>query len=473
MVVCMTRQIAVDLYEQIRVLRPDWHNDDLNKGMMKVVMTSASDDPESFIPHSTNKQQRKDLASRLRSSEDELKLAIVQSMWLTGFDAPPLHTLYIDKKMQGAALMQAIARVNRVYKDKPGGLIVDFIGIGQDLRNAMGFYTQSGGKGEAVEDLDKIIHELKTKFEVVNQMFKGFDYSNYFKGATKEKLAILLGAQNFILADEKLKERFLKEVSALSKLYAMTIPNPEALILKDEVAFFQAIKSRLMKFTPQGGKTDFQVMSAIKQIVDDALSSDGVIDIFEAAGLAKPSLDILSDEFMLEVKNMKHKNLALELLKKLLNDEIRIRKQKSLAQGKKFSEMMSNIIQRYHNQQIDAAQVLEELISMAKEMKTEDSEASKLGLTQEEYAFYTVLASNESTKFLDDIKMKELIHTITDIVRKTVKTTDWNKRDDVRASLRLLVKKILMRYGYPPDLAKMEADRVLEQSELLASELSE
>ena len=228
-----------------------------------------------------------------------------------------------------------------------------------------------------------------------------------------------------------------------------------------------------MKFTPQGGKTDFQVMSAIKQIVDDALSSDGVIDIFEAAGLAKPSLDILSDEFMLEVKNMKHKNLALELLKKLLNDEIRIRKQKSLAQGKKFSEMMSNIIQRYHNQQIDAAQVLEELISMAKEMKAEDSEASKLGLTQEEYAFYTVLASNESTKFLDDIKMKELIHTITDIVRKTVKTTDWNKRDDVRASLRLLVKKILMRYGYPPDLARMEADRVLEQSELFASELSE
>lgn len=473
MVVCMTRQIAVDLYEQLRTLKPEWHNDDLNKGMMKVVMTSTSDDPESFIPHSTNKQQRKDLASRLRSSEDELKLAIVQSMWLTGFDAPPLHTLYIDKKMQGAALMQAIARVNRVYKDKPGGLIVDFIGIGQDLRNAMGFYTQSGGKGEAVEDLDKIINELKTKFEVVNQMFKGFDYSNYFNGSTKEKLNLLQGAQNFILADEKLKERFLKEVSALSKLYAMTIPNPEALILKDEVAFFQAIKSRLMKFTPQGGKTDFQVMSAIKQIVDDALSSDGVIDIFEAAGLAKPSLDILSDEFMLEVKNMKHKNLALELLKKLLNDEIRIRKQKSLAQGKKFSEMMSNIIQRYHNQQIDAAQVLEELISMAKEMKTEDSEASKLGLTQEEYAFYTVLASNESTKFLDDIKMKELIHTITDIVRKTVKTTDWNKRDDVRASLRLLVKKILMRYGYPPDLAKMEADRVLEQSELLASELSE
>ncbi|MBN1468306.1 MAG: type I restriction endonuclease subunit R [Fusobacteriaceae bacterium] len=473
MVVCMTRQIAIDLYDQIIALKPDWHNTDLNKGVIKVVMTSTSSDPEEFQPHNTNKQQRKELATRLKNPLDELKLVIVQSMWLTGFDAPPLHTLYIDKKMQGAALMQAIARVNRVYKDKPGGLIVDFIGIGQDLRNAMGFYTSSGGKGEAVADIEKIITELHTKFEVVKQMFNGFDYSGYFTNSTKDKLAIILGAQNFILADEKLKDRFLKETSALSKLYAMAIPNPEALELKDEIAFFQAIKSRLMKFTPQGGKTDYQVESAIKQIVEDALSSDGVIDIFEAAGLAKPSLDILSDEFMLEVKNMKHKNLALELLKKLLNDEIRIRKTKSIVQGKKFSEMMSNTIQRYHNQQIDAAQVLEELANMAKEMKLEDGEASKLGLSPEEYAFYTVLAQNESTKALDDHKMKELIHTITDIVRKTVKTTDWNKRDDVRASLRLLVKKILMRYGYPPDLARMEADRVLAQSELFASELSE
>jgi len=473
MIVCMTRQIAVDLYDQITSLRPDWHNEDLNKGAIKVVMTSTSSDPEEFQPHNTNKQQRKDLATRLKNPLDELKLVIVQSMWLTGFDAPPLHTLYIDKKMQGAALMQAIARVNRVYKDKPGGLIVDFIGIGQDLRNAMGFYTSSGGKGDAIEDIDKIINELHTKFEVVKQMFNGFDYSGYFKGSTKDKLAIILATQNFILSDEKLKERFLKETSALSKLYAMAIPNLEALELKDEIAFFQAIKSRLMKFTPQGGKTDYQVESAIKQIVEDALSSDGVIDIFEAAGLAKPSLDILSDEFMLEVKNMKYKNLALELLKKLLNDEIKIRKTKSIVQGKKFSEMMSNIIQRYHNQQIDAAQVLEELANIAKEMKLEDGEASKLGLTPEEYAFYTVLAQNESTKALDDHKMKELIHTITDIVRNTVKTTDWNKRDDVRASLRLLVKKILMRYGYPPDVARMEADRVLEQSELLASELSE
>ena len=413
----------------------------------------------------------RDLANRVK--KQEIDLLIVVGMFLTGFDAPPLHTLYIDKKMQGAALMQAIARVNRVYKDKPGGLIVDFIGIGQDLRNAMGFYTSSGGKGDAIEDIDKIINELHTKFEVVKQMFNGFDYSGYFKGSTKDKLAIILATQNFILSDEKLKERFLKETSALSKLYAMAIPNLEALELKDEIAFFQAIKSRLMKFTPQGGKTDYQVESAIKQIVEDALSSDGVIDIFEAAGLAKPSLDILSDEFMLEVKNMKYKNLALELLKKLLNDEIKIRKTKSIVQGKKFSEMMSNTIQRYHNQQIDAAQVLEELANMAKEMKLEDGEASKLGLSPEEYAFYTVLAQNESTKALDDHKMKELIHTITDIVRNTVKTTDWNKRDDVRASLRLLVKKILMRYGYPPDVARMEADRVLEQSELLASELSE
>jgi len=472
MIVCMTRQIAVDLYAHITELKPDWHDDDLDKGAIKVVMTSSSDDPASFQPHHTNKKDRKALAIRLKDTNDPLKLVIVQSMWLTGFDAPPLHTLYIDKKMQGAALMQAIARVNRVYKDKPGGLIVDYIGIGQDLRKAMQIYVESGGTGDVAPDIAEVIAGMMSKFEVVQQMFHGFDYQAYFKAETGEKLKILLAAQNFILAGEKLKERFLAEVTALSKLYAMAVPSPEAENIKDDVAFFQAIKSRVNKFTPTGSKTDAQVDSAIKQIVDDALASDGVVDIFEAAGVAAPSLDILSEDFLLEVKNMQHKNLAFELLRKLLNDDVKVRKQKNMIQGKKFSDMLSTVVKRYHNNQIDTAQVIQELSDIARDMKLEDSKAEELGLTPEEYAFYSILAQNESTSFLEDHKMKELIHRIVEIIRNNA-TVDWNRRDDVKAKLRLLVKKLLMRYGYPPNLAKLEADRVLEQSDLLACELSE
>ena len=469
MIVCMTRQIAVDLYAQIRLLKPDWHHDDQNKGTIKVVMTSASDDPESFQPHHTTKQSRKLLATRLKDSHDELQLVIVQSMWLTGFDAPPLHTLYIDKKMQGAALMQAIARVNRVYKDKPGGLIVDYIGIGQDLRSAMKDYTDSGGQGNVAPDLQEIISAMNAKYEVVHQMFHGLDYSQYFDAPVGKKLQILLAAQNFILNDEKLKERFLSAVTTLSKLYVMAVPSDESELIKDKMAFFQAIKARINKFTPRGGKTDFQVNTAIRQIMDDALSSDGVVDIFEAAGVESPTLDILSEEFLLEVKNMEHENLAFELLKKLLNEEVKIRKQKNTVQGKKFSEMLASVIKRYHNNQIDTAQVIKELSEIAREMKLEDHKADELGLTPQEYAFYSILSENSSTKYLENNKMKELIHVIVDIIRKNA-TVDWNKRADVKAKLRLLVKKVLMRYGYPPDVAKIEADRVLEQSELLASE---
>ena len=471
MVVCMTRQIAVNLYQEIINIRSDWHDDELMKGAIKIVMTSSSDDPESFQPHHTSKEDRKKLALRLKDVNDSLNIVIVQSMWLTGFDVPCLHTMYIDKKMQGANLMQAIARVNRVYKDKPGGLIVDYIGIGQDLRNAMGVYTQSGGEGEAVLDIAEIIAGMKTKFEIVDQMFHGFDYKQYFKAENNEKLKILLGASNFILQDEKLKNRFIAEITALSKLFAMAVPSFESEQIRDEVAFFQAIKARINKFTPSGGKSDKQVETAVRQIVDEALASDGVVNIFEAAGIKTPTLDILSEEFLLEVKNMEQKNLAFELLRKLLNDEVKIRKRKNMTQGKKFSEMLENIIKKYHNNQIDTAQVIQELSEIAREMKLEDKKAEDIGLTPEEYAFYSVLSENDSTKFLEDHKMKELIHVIVDIIRKNA-TVDWEKREDVRAKLRLTVKKILMKYGYPPDLARIEADRVLEQGELLASELT-
>ncbi len=471
MIVGMTRNICVKLYNEIVALKPEWHNEDLNKGMIKVIMTSSTDDPELFQPHHTTKQQRKDLATRMKDTNDDLKLVIVRDMWLTGFDAPSTHTMYVDKKMQGHNLMQAIARVNRVYKDKPGGLVVDYIGIGQDLRKAMATYLQSGGEGEPIVDIKEAIAGMNEKFEIIEQMFNGFDFKAFFKVDTAQKLQVLLGAQNFILSDIKLKERYLKEVTLLSKLFAMSIPSPDAEVIKDEVAFFQAVKARINKFTGSGVKSDYEVETAIKQIVDDALSSDGVIDIFEAAGIASPSVSILSDEFLLEVKNMQQKNVAFELLKKLLSDEVRIRKTKNLVQGKKFSEMLESVVKRYHNNQIDSAQVLAELSEIAKEMRLEDHKSEELGLTQEEYAFYSVLTENESTRFLDDEKMKELIHTIVDVIRRNA-TVDWSKRDDVRAKLRLTVKKILMRYGYPPDLAKLEADRVLAQGESLAEMFS-
>jgi type I restriction enzyme R subunit len=471
MIVGMTRQICVNLYAQLIALRPDWHSDDMDKGTIKLIMTSSSDDPESFQPHHSTKQQRKDLAIRMKDPSDELKLVIVRDMWLTGFDAPSMHTMYIDKRMQGANLMQAIARVNRVYKDKPGGLIVDYIGIGQELRSAMATYLQSGGEGKAFVDISEAIALMKEKFEIVEQMFHNYDYKTFFKAETNIKLQILLGAQNFILSTEKLKDRFLKEITALSKLFAMSIPSFEADVIKDDVAFFQAVKARINKFTPSGVKSDYEVDTAIKQIVDNVLSSDGVIDVFEAAGIKAPSVSILSDEFLLEVKNMKQKNVAFELLKKLLSDDIRIRKTKNISQAKKFSEMIEGVVKKYHNNQIDSAQVLEELSSIAKEMQLEDNKAGELGLTEEEYAFYSVLTQNDSTKMLDDHKMKELIHHIVDIIRKNA-TVDWSKRSDVRAKLRLTVRKILIRYGYPPDLARLEADKVLEQSEALAEVLT-
>lgn len=471
MIVSMTRQICVDLYDQIIKLRPDWHSDDLNKGAIKVIMTSSSDDPESFQAHRTTKQQRKDLAIRMKDPNDELKLVIVRDMWLTGFDAPSMHTMYIDKKMQGANLMQAIARVNRVYKDKPGGLIVDHIGIGQELRTAMGTYLQSGGDGKAYVDIREAIALMKEKFEIVEQMFHGFDYKSYFKEETNIKLQILLGAQNFILSSKELKDRFLKEITALSKVFAMSIPSFEADLIKDSVAFFQAVKARINKFNPSGVKSDYEVDTAIKQIVDKALSSDGVINVFEAAGISTPDVSILSDEFLLEVQNMNQKNVAFELLKKLLNDEVRVRKKKNISQSRKFSEMIESVVNKYHNNQIDSAQVLAELSAIAKEMRLEDNKASELGLSEEEYAFYSVLNQNESTKMLEDQKMKELVHHIVDIIRKNA-TVDWSKRSDVRAKLRLTVRKLLMKYGYPPDLARLEADRVLEQSEALAEELT-
>jgi len=322
----------------------------------------------------------------------------------------------------------------------------------------------------AIQDIAESIAGMKEKFEIVDQMFQGINYKEYFTSDVGRKLQVLLAAQNYILEKDDLCDRFLKEVSLLSKLFAMSIPSDDANAIKDYVAFFQAVQSRINKFEGSGEVSDRQVDTAVKQIVDEALASDGVVGIFQAAGIKTPSVSILSDEFLMEVKNMQQKNVAFELLKKLLSDEVRMRKSKNISQGKKFSEMLGNIIKRYHNNQIDSAQVLEELSGMAREMRLEDSKADDLGLTSQEYAFYTVLAENDSTNMLNDQQMKELIHLVTETVRKNA-TLDWEKMEAKRATLRLAVKKILMKYGYPPDLARMEADRVLAQSELLAHEL--
>ena len=467
MFVAMSRGVLVRLYDQIVALRPDW----AQQGKIKVIMTASSDDPEEFQPHFTTSQQRKDLAIAFKNPKDPFQIALVCDMWLTGFDAPCLHTLYLDKKMQGAALMQAIARVNRVYKDKPWGLIVDYIGIAQDLRDAMAVYTQSGGTGLAVHQKQENIKEFLSKYEVVEQMFHGSDWKDYFLvSSEQEKFRILSWSCDRILQSEDLKQRFLKEFTQLNKLFTLAMPSPEAEEHRDELAFFQAIKVSLIKISRSRGE-NITLETTIRQILDWAVAHGEVVDIFQSVGINKPQVDLLSDDFLLEVKNMKYKNLALELLKRILNDEISMRQTTNLAQAKKFSEMMAGVFKRYTNAQIDTAQVLQELCDIAEHLRLEDNSAKQLGLTPEEFAFYMVLSQNQSTQFLQDEKMKELIHAIVTRVRKSA-TWLWLKKSDIQAELRLQVKKILMQYGYPPDLARMEADKVLEQSELLAEQLA-
>lgn len=467
MFVAMSRGVLVRLYDQIVALRPDWEQ----QGKIKVIMTASSDDPEEFQPHFTTSQQRKDLAIAFKNPKDPFQITLVCDMWLTGFDVPCLHTLYLDKKMQGAALMQAIARVNRVYKDKPWGLIVDYIGIAQDLRDAMAVYTQSGGTGLAVHQKQENIQEFLSKYEVVEQMFYGSDWKDYFLvSSEQEKFRILSWSCDRILQSEDLKQRFLKEFTQLNKLFTLAMPSPEAEEHRDELAFFQAIKVSLIKISRSRGE-NIALETTIRQILDWAVAHGEVVDIFQSVGINKPQVDLLSDDFLLEVKNMKYKNLALELLKRILNDEISMRQTTNLAQAKKFSEMMAGVFKRYTNAQIDTAQVLQELCDIAEHLRLEDNSAKQLGLTPEEFAFYTVLSQNQSTQFLQDEKMKELIHAIVTRVRKSA-TWLWLKKSDIQAELRLQVKKILMQYGYPPDLARMEADKVLEQSELLAEQLA-
>jgi len=473
MIVSMSRRIAVELYEEIVKIKPDWHNDDLDKGVIKVVMTATSSDGPKMAKHHTSKQQRRDLANRMKDTEDELKLVIVRDMWLTGFDAPSMHTLYIDKPMKGHNLMQAIARVNRVYKDKPGGLVVDYLGIASDLKKALSFYSDSGGRGDPAFEQEQAVALMLEKIEVVSAMFHGFAYEDYFGADTRGKLSLILGAEDHILGLENGKKRYIDEVTALSQAFSIAVPHEQAMDAKDEISFFQAVKARLVKFEANGsGRSDDELETTIKQVIDKALVTEKVIDIFDASGIKKPEISVLSEEFLLEVKNMQHKNVALEVLKKLLNDEIKTRAKKNLVQSKSLMEMLENSIKSYHNKVITAAEIIEELIELSKEMRKMDSEASKLGLTDFEYAFYTAVANNESAKeVMQQDKLRELAVVLTERVKANA-SIDWTIKESVRSKLKVIVKRTLRQFGYPPDLQLLATETVLKQAEMIAEELS-
>lgn len=474
MIVTMSRRIAADLYEAIITLKPEWHSDDLSKGVVKVVMTSASSDGPKISKHHTTKEQRRTLAERMKNQDDELKLVIVRDMWLTGFDAPSLHTLYIDKPMQGHNLMQAIARVNRVYKDKPGGLIVDYLGIAADLKKALSFYSDSGGKGDPTILQEQAVQLMLEKLEVVSQMFHGFPYEDYFQAATSKKLSMILAAEEHILSLEDGKKRYINEVTALSKVFAIAIPHDQAMDVKDEVSFFQAVKARLAKFDGTGmGRADEEIETTIRQVIDQALISEKVIDVFDAAGIKKPDISILSEEFLLELKGMEHKNIALEVLKKLLNDEIKSRAKKNLVKSRSLMEMLEDSIKRYHNKILTAAEVIEELIHLSKEIVNMDTEAIHLGLTDFEYAFYTAVSNNDSAReLMQQDKLRELAVVLTETIRQNA-SIDWTIKESVKAKLKVAVKRILRKFGYPPDMQMLATETVLKQAEMIAEELLE
>jgi len=471
MIVTMSRRIAVELYKEIIALRSHWHDEDKRKGVVKVIMTSSSSDPEHWQIHNTTKDDRKGIGERFKDPDNDLKLIIVRDMWLTGFDAPCLHTMYVDKPMRGHNLMQAIARVNRVFKDKPGGLVVDYIGIASDLKKALATYTESGGKGAPTLDQNEAVAAMMEQHEIVCQMFNGFNYQKYFTVGTKEKMTIILEAQDHILSLEDGKNRFTKHVGLLSKAFALSVPHADAIKIKDEVGLFQAVKARLTKFEPTGGgKSDEEIETAIRQIVDKAVVAEGVVDIFDAAGIKKPDISILSEEFLSEVRGMKRKNIALELLKKLLNDELRIRLKRNIIQSKKLSEMLEQTIRKYQNNLLTTAQVIEELIKIAKDIKKSDQRGEELGLSEYELAFYDALANNDSAReVLGDKTLKELAIVLVDKVRANV-SIDWTLKESVRAKLRTIVKRMLRKYGYPPDKQKLATETILQQTELLCDE---
>ena len=468
MVVCMSRRICIDLYRELVSLRPDWHHEDDGQGILKVVMTGSASDPHDWQPHIRNKPRREALAKRFRNPSDSLQIVLVRDMWLTGFDAPSLHTMYMDKPMRAHGLMQAIARVNRVFGDKPGGLVVDYLGLAHELKRALATYTESGGSGKTAVDQKEAVAVMLEKYEICCGLFHGFDGSRWTTGTPQERLGLLPAAQEHILAQENGKERCLIAVRELSQAFALAVPHPETSRIRDEVGFFQAVRAILMKRADSKVRSQQQLDHAVRQIISRAVASEGVVDIFTAAGLKKPDISILSEEFLAEVRGMPQRNLAVELLQKLLKGELVTRRRKNVVQARSFAEMLEQTLRRYQNRAVEAAQVIEELIQLAREMREANTRGERLGLSEDELAFYDSLETNDSAvKILGDETLRGIARELVDTVRNNV-TIDWTLRENVRARLRVLVKRILRKHGYPPDKQEKATRTVLEQAEVLS-----
>jgi type I restriction enzyme R subunit len=468
MVVCMSRRICVELYNAIAALRPDWQHEDDERGTMKVVMTGSASDPLAWQQHIRNKPRREALAVRFRSPKDPFQIVIVRDMWLTGFDAPSLHTMYADKPMRSHGLMQAIARVNRVFKDKPGGLVVDYLGLADELKEALATYTESGGTGETAIDQAEAVAVMLEKYEVCRGLFHGFDWRQWLTGAPQARLSLLPEAQEHILAQEDGKARLLRAVTELGQAFALSVPHDEALRIRDDVGFFQAVRAVLAKGVPGERKTDEELEHAIRQIISKAVVSEGVVDIFAAAGLAKPDISILSDEFLAEVQGMPQRNLAVELLQKLLKGEIKVRGKRNVVQARSFADLLEQAVRKYQNRAIETAQLIEELIQLAKDMRAANQRGEKLKLTEDELAFYDALEVNDSAvKVLGEPTLVTIARELVATVKKNV-TIDWTVRENVRAQLRVIVKRILRKHGYPPDKQEKATQTVLEQAEVLS-----
>ncbi|MGE4071129.1 MAG: type I restriction endonuclease subunit R [Lysobacterales bacterium] len=479
MIVCMSRRIAVDLYNALIALRPDWASalDDepeSEKGktcVVKVVMTGSADDGPDWQPHIRSKDKRRRLANRFKDAKDPFRIVIVRDMWLTGFDAPCLHTMYADKPMQGHGLMQAIARVNRVFRDKPGGLVVDYLGLADQLKKALVTYTESGGKGDPTFDTAQAVAVMLEKHGIACDLMHGFDWDNWVNGTPGERLALIPAGQEHVLAQEDGKKRWLQVVAELSSAFALCAASDEAVAIRDDVSYFQAIQAALNKRSGDNKRSPEQIDAAIRQLVSRAITTEGqVIDVFTAAGLAKPDISILSDQFLAEVRGLKHKNVAAELLEKLLKDELKVRARRNLVQAQVFSEKLKKTLNGYHNRAISTMQVIEELIKLAKELDAASKRGADLGLSDDEIAFYDALATNESAiEAMGDAKLRLIAAELITQVKKSV-TIDWTLRESARAKIKVMVKRILNKYGYPPDLQEEAVQTVLKQAELLCAD---
>lgn len=472
MIVVMSRRIAVELYNEIISLRPKWHSDNDLEGKIKVVMTGSAGDPQSWQPHIRNKKGREELAKRMKNVDDPLKMVIVRDMWLTGFDVPSLDTMYIDKPMRGHNLMQAIARVNRVFRDKKGGLVVDYLGIAQFLKEALSQYTESDRHTAGI-DVEQALDILKEKYEIIHDMLNGFNYSDFLTGGPSERMRVIIDGMNFVMGLGRREEKeFIKTVTELEKAQSLCATRDEAKAIALEIGLFKAIKANIIKLRNENifrktGRTREDIEAAINQLVSKSIISEDVIDVFEAMNLERPDISILSDEFLKDVQNMKQKNLAAELLRRLIEGKIKVMARTQMVESKKFSEMLKEAINRYTNQAISNIQIIEELIKMAKDIEKASHRGEELGLSQDELAFYDALCVNDSAvKLMGDEVLMQIAHDLAESIRKNI-TIDWNLKESVRAKMRTTIKKLLKKHGYPPDQQPAAIKTVMEQAELL------